>query len=32
MLGYETARYNITKDLNLAINYRKANLQGVAAI
>lgn len=32
MLGYETARYNITKDLDLAKNYRAANLQGVSAI
>ena len=32
MLGYITPFYDITKDINLAINTRKANLQGVAGI
>ena len=32
MLGYETPLYNITTDIDLAINRRKANLQGVAGI
>ena len=32
MLGYETPTYNITTDLNLAVNYRAANLQGINSI
>ena len=32
MLGYITPFYDITKDIALAVNTRKANLQGVAGI